>query len=77
MNKDIQARQSNGTFNLVPLSAIKSIVDSVSFYLKSRLVRVFAQCLAAYMCANSFVELVEIAYNSEFQKRIVIMSRAA
>lgn len=77
MNKVIQARRSNGTFKLVPLSAIKSIVDSVSFYPKSRRVRAFAQSLAAFMVCNSFVELVEITYNSEFQKRVVIMSKAA
>lgn len=77
MTKVIQARFASGSFKLVPFSSIKSIVDSVSFYPKSRRVRAFAQSLAAFMVCNGFVELVEITYNSEFQKRKVIMSRAA
>lgn len=77
MTKLIQARCTSGSFKLVPFSSIKSIVDSVSFYPKSRRVHAFAQSLAAFMFRNGFVELVEIAYNSEFQKRTVLMSRAA
>lgn len=77
MTRLIQARCASGSFKLVPFSSIKSIFDEVSFYPKSRRVRSFARSLAAFMVCNDFVELVLITYNSEFQKRTVLMSRAA